>query len=645
VVLVADDAAEALLSRLRSLATVPTGIDFETVVFANGPDAAVLRVLDALSGDVTLASSPVRLDPAAAINEAVRMARAEIVAVINGNPVLTDGWLAGLVRAASADHVGLVGPQLLQTTGVLRHAGFDLHAAGGPNDTVVASARGTYLSPTHPRVAGDAAVDALGEDCVAFRAETWRRLGGIAAGWPLHEAVIDLGLRARLAGLSCIAVSDSRIIEGAARATAAESDRLGRHWIGRTDFAPLPAPRRSLSALMPTTTLIERLAGDYPISDTPRGDGINLVSEEHRAETEAWADALHATGVTVANHSWDGGALRYPDTAPFPFAATLLVLDGEVLTDYLAEAGIDSLRHRYTALAWDWPFEVASQDVGAISTTVNEIWVPSSFSKRALAAVSARPVLYVPPPLSFGPVPAAALDHLPDQVKFVTVARIGRGRDLDVEMTNPVGVIEAFRSAFRDGAGPTLQVVVTGRHRAEGLKRCTEVAAGRTDVSIVELSDDRHIAATVVDAHCAVSLHRSSAFNLDLARALAAGRPVISTAYGGPMDYLNAGVADLVGYRPVPIPGSGGSGSGSGASRLPAGASWAEPSRREAVAALRRVNDDYRQACQRAWLGRQLLNRSYGRRPVLQVLNRRLMPLRATSTRRDAQNRKSVGKS
>jgi glycosyltransferase involved in cell wall biosynthesis len=199
---------------------------------------------------------------------------------------------------------------------------------------------------------------------------------------------------------------------------------------------------------------------------------------------------------------------------------------------------------------------------------------------------------------------------------FLTIARPSWGRRRDLDMANPRAAISAFCAAFRAGSGPRLQVVVTGGRCAAEAEACRDLAGGRTDVAVIETDDEAEIAAMAASAHCYISLHRSSAFNLDLARALGSGRPVVATRYGGPMDYLREDNAELVGFELVPLRGH--------LLEMVPGATWADPDIDEAARALRNVTLDYREACQRAWSGRSLITRTYTRRNVNKTLLRRL---------------------
>jgi len=616
VVVVASDGRDRLLAQLRCLSGTDAGCDFETVVLVNGPDPGSLRLLDALGGDVTAAYSALPLDWSAAVNEAVRLARADSVVVLARATALSEGWLRHLLRPLGDVSVGLVGTRLVDEAGIVAHAGYDLAASSNTDRRMTLVARDAYLRASGESYDADIDVDALGAECFALRAAQWHELRGLAPGWSTPAAIVDLGLRARACNLRSVVAGGCSVQAPTLDEDSEGTARLARHWEGKVSLKAPVAKRMSASSLMPATSLIERLAGDLPVRSAPLSGGVNLVGAFTRSRVRAYQHGLESAGLSVSRLGWDGGLPEVLDGEPLPFAATLLVLHGDQLSDYFGEVGIDSLRQRQTILAWDWPLGVAGSDVAATSSMVTEIWVPSAFSEAAVAAAAARPVFRVPPPLALSETVGTVVDPDTSERLFLTVARPSWGRRRDLDMANPRAAVAAFCAAFGAGSGPRLQVVLTGGRSAGEAEACRDLAGARTDVSVIETDDEAEIAALAANAHCYISLHRSSAFNLDLARALGSGRPVVATRYGGPMDYLREDNAELVGFELVPLRGQ--------LLEMVPGGTWADPDIDEAARALRTVTLDYREASQRAWLGRSLITRTYTRRNVNKTLLRRL---------------------
>jgi glycosyltransferase involved in cell wall biosynthesis len=368
---------------------------------------------------------------------------------------------------------------------------------------------------------------------------------------------------------------------------------------------------------MPSSTLIERVSTVMAVPAVPRSGGVNLVGDFADSRALSYAAALSRTGAHVSRLQWAGG-LPSPvgNDKAFAYATTLLALDGDQLVDYVGEVGLDSLRNRRTIIAWEWPLARPLASCAAEASMVGEVLVPSSFSEKALKLVSPRPVLCVPPPVTV-PHEASRRDgRLPEGFVFAAVARLGRSRPGDEMLANPLDAIGAFLSAFAPGSGPVLCVVLHGRKTRAIAENCRLFANGRRDVLVIETDDPAVADAASVKADCLVSLHRSSAFGPDIARAISVGCPVVATAYGGPMDYLTEEYAELVPYKLTT--------SSAAAYPFPAGTEWAEPDLDAAAAALRLVHDDIAEARRRAWQGRIAVTRLCGPKATARALRRRL---------------------
>jgi glycosyltransferase involved in cell wall biosynthesis len=148
---------------------------------------------------------------------------------------------------------------------------------------------------------------------------------------------------------------------------------------------------------------------------------------------------------------------------------------------------------------------------------------------------------------------------------------------------NPRGLIDAFAAAFPDGHSGFLLI------KSINAATLPEVAAelGR--------AASRHPAVRVVDAtltaserlsllatcDCYVSLHRSEGFGMTIAEAMAYGRPVIATGYGGTVDFLDDTTGYLVDWKPTRVAGDN--------SVYPADGTWADPDLDHAAALMREV--------------------------------------------------------
>jgi glycosyltransferase involved in cell wall biosynthesis len=266
-----------------------------------------------------------------------------------------------------------------------------------------------------------------------------------------------------------------------------------------------------------------------------------------------------------------------------PYDVNLLCVNADHTALLAEQLGPEFLGGRRTIGVWAW--EVEDFPVSSISAfdLVDEVWVGSDFEYEAIAPVASKPVRKHPPPVlvpSTPPTASRAELGLPeDRFLFLFVYDFLS----TAERKNPVGLIEAYTSAFgpEDGAVLVLKSI-NGDKRVEQLERVRRAADGRPDVIVLDayLSPDLHNALL---AHCDayVSLHRSEGFGLDLAAAMGLGKPVIATGYSGNLEFMDDATAYLVEYDLEPV--------GPGNDPYPANSRWAKPRTENAAALMRRV--------------------------------------------------------
>lgn len=156
---------------------------------------------------------------------------------------------------------------------------------------------------------------------------------------------------------------------------------------------------------------------------------------------------------------------------------------------------------------------------------------------------------------------------------------------------NPFGIIAAFCHAFTDKDKVVLLLKING----PDANKATEVAARSTDMLIRSLGlkdapDFRIIGGTMSTAKlwalhyrgdCYVSLSKGEAYGLPIIDAAAVGNQIISTAYGGQLDFLPVETSHLVSYRLGPVMQQ--------YSHFHGRMLWAEPDIREAAEIMREV--------------------------------------------------------
>ncbi len=620
--LVVAERDEATLRRcLRSVAGSDAGASYEVVCFDNSAADGTARFCESLDGAVTVVKAAKPMTTAAALNVAARFASGEVIVMLSEHVQLSDGWGAGLMTALAETDVAATSAALVDAGG---------SACGGPLDL-----RGHPDPSRIERRPSGGPPDALGAGCVALRAGTWADLGGLSSDLELDEAVIDLTLRAGEIGRLVAATVKGRIdaTAGDTAASRHSAEELARRWaarLSRPSDQPIPL---STASLLPSSTLLERIASSDLAVGSPRPGGCNLVGDfaglgGESGRVRGWAAAAAACALPMSRLGYRAGRLD-PELAggePLAYDTTLLCLAGEDLVEYVARVGLDALRERHTILDWHWPFSSPGPETANEASMVSEIWVPSAFSQRAIRQASARPVR-----LQLQPVlPARARFSrrdlgMPDDFVFATIAEVGRGRSGEVALANPVGVVEAFCAAFPQRGEASCFVALSGSRTEAVAEACREAASGRSDVVVAEQLPAGGAESVLALADCYVSLHRSSAFGMSLAGALATGVPVVSTAGGGPLEYLDSSVAELVDATPVTTLALH--------APYPAGLAWFEPDLDDAAAALLEVLDAPEQTRAKAHAGAVRIGRTHGAELTGRMMRRRVeavAPLRTT---------------
>jgi len=187
----------------------------------------------------------------------------------------------------------------------------------------------------------------------------------------------------------------------------------------------------------------------------------------------------------------------------------------------------------------------------------DEIWAPSEFVLKSLAAVCKKPVILMPLPTEvmlssflgrryFG-IPESDYIFL-----FFFDLRSYSSRK------NPVAVIDAFRClmAKRQAAQSHLVIKIHGADHAPEMleKLLSNIQDLRGRVTLInEVMTDNEVKNLVRCCDCFVSLHRSEGYGRGLSEAMFLGKPVIATAYSGNMTFMSSNTALLVPYKLIPV--------------------------------------------------------------------------------------------
>jgi glycosyltransferase involved in cell wall biosynthesis len=252
---------------------------------------------------------------------------------------------------------------------------------------------------------------------------------------------------------------------------------------------------------------------------------------------------------------------------------------------------------RYSVAIVSWELLHVPYEWQATLEKFDEIWVASTFTQRALAAVTRTPVRVVRPTVPARPdasTDRAALGLPGDRFMFCYVADMGSVP----ARKNPIAFLRAYLTAFapEDGAACLLKL-----HYPEAdsgpMQTLSQLAKGREDVVLMTRSlDNASMDRLFASIDCYVSPHRSEGVGLTIIEAMLAGKPVIATRYGGVQDFVNGDTALSPEHRLIQV--------GSDAEPYPATAVWADPLEDSIAACMKDVFTDLAGAARRGQAAR-----------------------------------------
>ncbi len=379
---------------------------------------------------------------------------------------------------------------------------------------------------------------------------------------------------------------------------------------------------RRLGTLSSPLEKIDRLAHSKQHSPVPthqsipRPQGVNMVAYFGAESGVAQAGRLHALAIAQASlpHVFldstaphmrrKHDAFFEPFTVENPYDINLLHLNADQLAGFYATVGRSFFRGHRTIGFWVWELSSLPHRWPEVYEMVDEIWTPSTFCTTAFAARTDLPITTVPHPIVIESPRRYHRQHFHlDEKEFVVLflfdcLSIG-------ERKNPLGVLSAFMAAFEGQENVRLVLKCShGQHDRRLLNQLRSAALQHPSVRLIEDILPREEILDLLRA-CDVymSLHRSEGFGLTIAEAMALGKPVIATDYGGSTDFVRAENAFPIPYRLLELDREYGV--------YPKGSVWADPDLAKAASTLRWIFEHREEAAKRAEVARADIARDF----------------------------------
>ncbi len=302
------------------------------------------------------------------------------------------------------------------------------------------------------------------------------------------------------------------------------------------------------------------------------------------------------------------------------FRVMLASINSDQLTNAHRRISPDFFANRYVIGQWFWELEEAPPWFASAYPLVNELWAPTRFIESMLRA-SAPPsvhVEYVPLPVKKPVIDASLLRqrfNIDERFMFLFVFDFMSV----MKRKNPLGLIDAFTTAFSEGEGPQLVIKgINGDKRVEEHALLKDAVSQRTDITLIDEYFTRKETSTLISmADCYVSLHRSEGLGLTISEAMSLGVPVIATAYSGNMDFMDDTNSKLVPPLMRVLVGDGAEG-------YSPTASWMEPDLKVAAQNMRLLYENPRVAIELGERGQRDILSTHGVEQCGAIMKNRL---------------------
>ena len=311
------------------------------------------------------------------------------------------------------------------------------------------------------------------------------------------------------------------------------------------------------------------------------------------------ADVVRCTGIPIqevgvrTTHSREQHPNNRDIAASTKFEHSILAVNADQTVRVINSCGLNQHPRRRRIGFWFWELSTFPKNMQSAFSHVSEVWCASEFIRDAIAEVSPIPVHLIRLPISIpsSPTPYSRKQAgLPEGFVFLFTFDFNSV----MKRKNPIDVFTSYINAFGPNDGAHLVIKsINGHHHKSELAKLRYITSQRPDVTI----QDGYLSTGLVQAQiehseCFISLHRSEGYGLNIAAALAAGRPTIATGYSGNMTFTSSDYPYLVPYDLVEV--------GDNAQPYEPTAQWAQPNLAAASQHMRAIFDNYSLALQHA---------------------------------------------
>jgi len=258
---------------------------------------------------------------------------------------------------------------------------------------------------------------------------------------------------------------------------------------------------------------------------------IDILNGEGREVSTCDVAALFAT---------DHGIAYKCGTAIAPGSVSIYHLNPPMLLPGLLRSNLAYYYRSYNIGYWAWELEVVPAEWRNGARYVNAVFVPSEFTRKAIAPLTSAPVIVVPHPVTEKPAADGMRAKFGIEDDAFLVSFIFSAGS-SINRKNPQAVIDAFK--IFQARCPKAFLLMKGSGdpaKDAGLAALYRSAEGNSRIQIVtDKLASSEINGLIRDSDTYISLHRSEGFGLTVAEAIIHNTPVVSTGWSGTVDFCD----------------------------------------------------------------------------------------------------------
>lgn len=233
------------------------------------------------------------------------------------------------------------------------------------------------------------------------------------------------------------------------------------------------------------------------------------------------------------------------------YPVNIVHLNIDAILSFIQEKSTDYFQGKYNIGYWAWEMEEFPDVYAEYFKFYDEIWTCSRYCLDSMSLKSPIPVVNIPHPIDIKQedIDSAFETGLSeDCFNFLFVFDYNSL----IERKNPIGLIDAYEKAFglnNEKVKLVLKTSLSNQHGKSKKKVMDRIGNNTSIIYKEEMLRRPELLALMNKADCYISLHRSEGFGLTIAEAMALGKPVITTAYSGNLDFTHVNNSFLVKYK------------------------------------------------------------------------------------------------